>query len=589
MSNSRSLGALKLALGEAMDPQLVFHAPVWGDPQAMSRALREIRKDLAGSGETKPNADVMQAALTRFYETQTFASFTELKYVCYGVTVPIGKHKVRLIDRRPLFGQVLSAVEKREGQVKQFRRCYQGLLSAYFGFSDSGEDDDSGSANWRRLRGFLGTKLDGVRKGARQRGEPPPWLDLLGEHRNLLGEDPCAPYAGALANGDTSGLRAVCEGLGIPSSSWVWDDALMAYVRLVCSGSDPAYKRGLPGVLDLVNDRIELRLPQRLATKATALTVSRYSKCEDRTEHGGLRDTALAKVGNPWLARSAWDAEVNDEAARQMVEGWLKRRLIKDFFELLAQDGGADVRRLDYWLKWEPKISDMWFILGADARRNPSPEFKGLRSRMAGRARVLTDPNGLNNAFVMRIGPLLVIEFGATGNACYIFAASDFKTDLDEPQFTLTQLKQRVDETRISHSGPWEGKLDAELSRLLRSTPASRGHLRVRPAPVEPRPETAWPAAQQIAQTAQRRAESLDSLDDASAEGAGTKLSVFDAMQIIAHCRTVGLKYEDRRDKGGSFWVLMHDPSEFRSFASRLVAHGFRHAEGKGYWLRGER
>ena len=70
-----------------------------------------------------------------------------------------------------------------------------------------------------------------------------------------------------------------------------------------------------------------------------------------------------------------------------MVEGWLKRRLIKDFFELLARDGAADLRRLNYWLKWEPEISDMWFLLGEDARRNKTEAFLSVRKRMAGRDR----------------------------------------------------------------------------------------------------------------------------------------------------------------------------------------------------------
>ncbi|MEJ5999925.1 EH signature domain-containing protein [Paucibacter soli] len=582
---------MKIALGEAMHPRHVFHAPVWGDPQAMSRALRDIRQDLAASSDAKPNADVMQAALTQFYETQKVANFTELKYLCYGVTVPIRGHQVRLIDQRSLFGAVLTMVEEREGQAKQFRRCYQGLLSAYFGFEGNGDEADPGPANWRRLRGFLGHKLDGVRKAARQRGEPPAWLETLGSHRNLLGEDPCAPYAGALANGDSSGLRAVCEGLGIPSSSWVWDDALMAYVRLVCAGSDPAFTRGLPGVLDLVNDRIDLRLPQRLATKATAHTVSRYSRCGDRPEHGGLRDTALAKVGNPWLARSAWDAEVNDEPARQMVEGWLKRRLIKDFFELLAQDGGADLRRLNYWLKWEPKISDMWFILGAEARRNPSPEFKSLRERMSGRSRVLVDPNGLNNAFVMRIGPLLVIEFGVTGNACYLFAASDFRTDLDAKQFTLQRanpLKQIAGATKLTHQGQWESRFDIDLSRLLRDTPSSKGQLQPRPARTEAVREPVVREAKQSGHTPGGRPATGDWPAGVTDRRAGKKLSTFDAMQIAAYCRTVGIEHQDLRDKGGSFWVLMRDPGLYKRFADQLESQGFRYADGKGYWFKDE-
>lgn len=584
MPNSRPLDELRRRLREGLDPRHIFHAPVWGEPQAMSKALREIRHDLASGEGGKPSLDMLQQSLRRFAQTQTVPNFTELKYVCYGAAVPLGEGSSRLIDRPPLFDRLLQLVENREAQAKQFRRCYQGLLNAYFGYEKYGVQTESGPSNWARLRGFLGSKLDGVRKGARQRGEPPQWVELLAAHRNLLGEEPCAPYASALLNGDTSGLRAVCEGLGIASSSWVWDDALMAYVHLVCDGSDPAFKRGLTGVLDLVNERLDLRLPSTLGTKATALAVSRYARCEDKPEHADLRDTSLARIGNPWLSRSAWAAHVNDEAARQMIEGWLKRRLIKDFFELLAQDGGADLRRLNYWLKWEPQIADMWFVLGTDARYNPTPAFKELRKRMEGRERVLQDPNNLNNAFVMRIGQLLVIEFGMTGNACYVFAAADFKTDMQTKVLSIHALKQKSGATRLSHMSTWESKFDGELRRLLHNVPLSKGTLQPTIPPSAPRVE------HEPAQAAfkQPMTDTWSPFSPSPAAGK-SKLSTFDQRQIAAYCKTVGLDMDDRRDRGGALWVLMPDRSKFERFARQLESQGFRHAEGKGFWFQDER
>jgi hypothetical protein len=95
----------------------------------------------------------------------------------------------------------------------------------------------------------------------------------------------------------------------------------------------------------------------------------RYARIPSKPEHILLRDAAVAHIGNPWLKKSVWDAFVLDErgnpddAAREMVYGWLKRRLISDFFELMSADGSGDTRRLNYWLRFEPFVEDMWFAL----------------------------------------------------------------------------------------------------------------------------------------------------------------------------------------------------------------------------------
>ena len=451
----------------------------WGAPQVMTQALKELRRVLGDSDVVMPSGDVMQSTLRRFASTQEAGSFTELKYVCYGVTLPVGADGWRIIDRPPLFEKLIGLVEAREGQPRQFRRCYQGLLSGYFGFDRSADVTTAASTtNWSRLRGFLDHKLDPLMAKTRQRDAGPGWLETLSAHRNLLTSDPCTRYAKALATGDRAPLRQVCAELGIPATSWVWEDALMAYVQTVCGGADPVFHAGLPGILDLVNARSDLRLPRALATRATALAVARYARCARKPEHDDLRDTCLERIGDPWLKRVAWDAEVRSDPAREMVGAWINRVLIRDFFKLLAEDGAVDVRRLDYWLKWEPHIAGMWFVLGADARRNQSTPFVDLRKRMGGRERALSGNDRQNNAFIMRIGPLLIIEFGMTNNACFVYAASDFQTDLEAPQFSIYELKQRAGAKKLSHTPGWERRFDLELRELLRTVPAERGELR---------------------------------------------------------------------------------------------------------------
>lgn len=579
-----------------MEPQQIFHAPVWGDPQAMTEALRRIKRDIGGTAEDKPHADVLQASLNRFASTKRAGNFTELKYVCYGVTVPVGKEQWRIIDRRPLFDKLIQEVAKYEHQPKQFRRCYQGLLSGYFGFDRYGENATHGLPTWERLRGYLDEKLAPVLRVSNRRGTTPDWLRILKEHRNLLTDDPCSRYATGLSRDDPSDLKEACTGLGIEVSSWVWQDALMAYVRLVCQRKDAAFNEGLPGILKVVNGTYDLKLPATLATQAVAMTVIRYAQCTDRPEHTGLRDTCLQWIGNPWLRRTSWDAHVNDESARQMVNSWLKRRLIRDFFELLAEDGAADVARLNYWLNWEPQITDMWFVLGVDARGNRSKAFVELRKRMEGRDRVLTDSPSDNNAFVMRIGPLLVIEFGVTGNACYVFAASDFKADLDNMYLSLHVLKQKISATRLSHMSRWESRFDYELNELLRSVPISKSNLRTKESQANSSPQqkhagnafSALKPSTKSPNDSQQKATTTAAVQATSVWRGRRAFTDADFQHLQIKCAQYSIDWEDNRPKQGALWVLLDDRKRRPGFATLLEQYGFRYTAGKGFWLKGE-
>ncbi len=575
MPHLQPLNSLRERLRSELDGHHPARGVTWGNPQAMSEALKSIKRELGGSDSGPPPQDVLLESLQRFARTAKAATFTELKYVCYGTTVPVGRDRLRVIDQPPLFDALLAQVSEREVQPKQFRRCYQGLLTGYFGYEREPESVEIADKHWVRLS-----------------------------------PDPCTRYSAALYRDDMSELRAVCSGLGIPGNSWVWQDALIAYLRLVCEDKDPGFLKRLPTLLDLVNGRSEVKLPPTLATDATARTVVRYSACENKPEHPDLRDTCVQWIGNPWLRRTAWDATVNHEPARLMVNSWLKQRLIRDFFELLAADGSADLRRLNYWLKWEAEISDMWFVLGAEAQANRAPEFVELRKRMAERDRNLVDSNRQNNAFVMRVGPLLVIEFGVTGNACYVFAASDFNTSLDRKVLRLTELKQKAHATRLSHTSHWESRFDYELRKLLQSVPSSKGEL----IPSVPRTtqstlqtfgsmSTLSPNRATVPSTFRRSSASGEaeraSTDFSEELSAGPrdltsrlassrKITSVELDQLELLLNRHNIEMEDNRPKGGALWALLAYRALKPGVAAVLDFHGFRYAEGKGFWLKGE-
>jgi len=497
-----------------------------------------------------------------------------------------------------LLDGLLHLVSQREAQPKQFRRCYQGLLAGYFGFDWYAETGEVAIGNWTDIREFLRERLKTTLKASASRSGVPDWLQTLNSHHNLLTEDPCSSYARGLVRGDSTKLKEVCDGLGIASSSWVWSDALMAYVRLVCEQEDRGFKKGLDGVLDLLNGRGDIKLPPVLAMNASALSVVRYASCAEKTEHPALRDTCVQWIGNPWLKRTAWDAHVKNEPARQMVDGWLKRQLIKDFFELLAQDGSAELGRLRYWLKWEPHIADMWFVLGSDARRNRTPEFAELRKRMAGRDRSLLDSTDQNNAFVMRIGSLLVIEFGVTNNACFVFAASDFSQSLDQASFSVHVLKQKLHATKLSHTPGWPYRFDQALKMKLESVPASKGTLKpsvVRPIRPVQDESSEWESyrnrhlSERASVPRTAKAPTIQALVPSPGVSTNTstkRMSQSDFNMIKTMCVQHGIEWEDHRSKNGALWIVITDPRKRLGFATLLGRFGFKYADGKGYWLK---
>lgn len=585
--------SLRDRLRAAMAPRRIFQAPVWGNPRSMTDVLKDVRRSMGEMGDPLDQMAV-KVALKGFANSGKVTSFVELKHVCYGVTVPVEERGWRLIDDRALLDKLLAIVQRHVPVPKQHRRCYQGLLSGYFGFDRSDTVASSATGNWEHLRDFLDRQLAPVSRDCLSRGSAmPEWLKSLLGHRNLLSDDPCRRYADDLRSGNVAALRDVCRSIGISSTSWFWDQALLAYVRAVCDEKDQNFRAELPAVLSIINGEGDLRLADVMAVPAAAMAVRRYVRCQDRAEHPALRDTCIAKFGSPWVHRTAWDAHVGDESARRMVEGWLKQRLIRDFFELLAHDGAADLRRLNYWLKWEPQISDMWFILGPDAQANSSRGFQDVKKRMAGRRRKLVASQADNNAFVMRIGPLLVIEFGVTGNACYIFTAGDFKGDLESASVSLYELKQKSGATRLSHNHNWESRFDLEIANLLRVVPDRKvGVSRdgTQPAVAARRildssgPEktirrlstAAPPAPTPIAPRSSQAAQ-------APASG---PLSPEHLNLLITYCRNRGVKLEDNRAKGGALWVLLPNSESFPDMAALMLRWGFRHIEGKGYWLK---
>ncbi len=558
------------------------------DPQGMAETLAKIRKD-HDSPAVEAEKRTIAVAISYLRRHGKPDGWRGLKYACIGVCSPDERGWLPAADEAFL-ARLLRCVEA-EAEERRRLKCMQMLLMGYWTFR-FGEATPAAVDGWKALRAWLRRELD---KYSSSVGKKPGWFETLRSHQNLLGENPCQRYGASLLAGDSSELELAVEGLGIPLDSWVQEEAALAQIQAAVALPHDRFKAAMPAMVELASDKGGIRLSPGLKTRCVAALVSRYSRCPDRPEHMALRDAALAAVGNPWLRRASWDASVTDEsgkpdnAAREMVNGWLKRRLISDFFELLSADEAGDTRRLEYWLRFEPYIDDMWFALGSDAQYARGESFNDFRHRARGRLLDLDGTTADNNAFVMRIGEYLAVEFGAKGNACFMFRWGALPPRLENlltsglanPRVAIPLLKWTPNAGRLIHMDSagkgmsWEQKFDQAICPLVGRSP-DKPPARLGEKPTVRPVKHAKPVSRLIKADPAPR-ESVPA--QRHAPSGGGALNPFDWHMFV---KINGLRTMDNRKSNGALWVLAENlPAHIEA---QLSAWGFRLRRGKGWW-----
>ena len=538
----------------------------WESPQAV-KYLQEINHKLNGVSSAPLKESIAQLVVI-YRKSHKVVSFHDLKYVCYGVAMPMQDGWCVLGDDK-LRDDLLANIDSLSESRKRFR-CFQALLSSYFSFARYNEQTSKAAhSGWEILRGWLWrqrtlfqweNKADELRKSG--------WFAILAKNENLLTHNPCDRYGEDMLRGDNSNIEEARQGLGIPRDSWVMEETILSQMRSAASLGDTTFKSHIDQLLNVTTGQTSVEVSELIKKKATALLVSRYARCDSKPEHPALRDASVSIIGNPWLKRTAWDAWVMrtdglpDEDARKMINGWITRRLITDFFELLSSDGKAVQRRLDYWLKYESNIDDIWFVLGTNSwgKEHYDPRYKAVKDR-TDKSRWLqmtNDTNKGNNAFVMRIGNKLVVEFGVINNACFFYPAEPMPFVLAENQ-SISEYRLKIHNRsgigkKLSHNGScWEDSFDSMIANdaikwVKQSTPRIVGDVLY----------------------------SESDISHAMMPPLDISLSI---EKLVADW---GLKVEDKRQLGGALWVCADDSTFGISYP--LKKWGFKYKAGRGWW-----
>jgi hypothetical protein len=551
-------------LSSLLQPAVQAGAQAMTEAVTIDTVLGEMSARSKSTGKGHLSEDHQLDAVRRFWESQEIATFRDAYLLSWGLCHPHRLNGPCVMEDRPRFQRVLDGVDSWTVKPSAYRRCYQGLVKSYFTYDVLSDNiPNTAKYNWRLLRQYLRDN----NKFIRDQRSNPDWVDIAIGNQQLFGERPCDPYVDALLKGDTGSIDYLCEQLGISKASWFLRELVLAQVVAATKLGDPQFQALIPRLLELLASNEVLR------DRGLIPILDRYVRVPGSQLHQSLRDASVQWWGNPWLPSnvSHWGGVV--PAARTMVADWLKLQFIETFFTKLAEDGLGDKRRMNFWKRYVQSISHIEFALGSTARNSRDRDMVALRKKMNGLICEL-DASGINNAFIMTMGNLVVVEFSGMGNALYGYdpqralpfdtsqtlrLAGDLRNSLKQKSKSILWLSHQ---DGIHNWDKWEHMFEATLRKEfgIESGKAQALGTLTRARTATPPPTSDATALQQAADVTQPYSRSV--------------LNKFANAQ--------GFQVDDKTAQGGSLWVRTEadDPHVTKI----LTKWGFHHKPGKGWW-----
>ena len=542
------------------------------------------RHEKAGTSAFVPE-DLQQQAVCRFWDAQRLDNLRDARLVSFGMCVPSRPAGPCIMEDRQRFQAVLdnrTGVDQWLDDPRWYRRCYQGLVRSYFTYDALMDKAPAvGRQNW----GDLGDYLNERTRNIVDNTVNPDWVATAVGNRQLFGEDPCAPYAAAVLDGDTSAVDSLCVQLGVIKASWFLRELVLAQVRQATKLAHERFKERIPMLVTLLEGNRVLR------DKSLILMLDKYASVAQPAIDEPLRNASVDWWGNPWLPSNEmrWGGVV--PKAREMVAEWLKREFIEAFFTKLAEDGVGDRRRANFWLRYAKSMGNIQFALGARALYSNDRDFVALRQKMKGLYTELKTTDSSNNAFVMTMGPLVAVEFGGMGNAFYGYDERKVRPfDMSEPVLTTKNARNSLKHSHrmlwmqhqdgIKGWNKWEEMFEATLKKEFDIKPnvvPQRVPARVAapqpPATIPPPPPTAAPRAPAPAPPIPRT-------PPATTPAPAT--NGFSIASLFSLARERNLTVEDLSNRNGNLWVRTGDSD--LSVNKVLLDWEFTYRHGKGWW-----
>jgi hypothetical protein len=443
-----------------------------GFPEMVIKEVQKAEALFKDFSKAKPSTqDAYKAALTLLRGERLDDWATDL--VAAAISIPIKEQLGRTVLESEYCDDLLRKYENDAYAGDLWRLTWYSLLNSYLTYDLARTNTEAGMAGFSKLRRLLNRTWPFIDK---QSGEltVPDWVRILREENQLLSDNPVEKYARDYLAGNTDHIKALAENLGIPASSWFWQELVLGAVRHATQGNDEEFRSQILMLIELIKTAPVYR------DKAIAEILNRYYKCSSRTVHPELRDFVIhASIWkNPKLKAAgiatAWN-QVPDTVWR-MVMGWVNERNLRDFFDILAARRHADHGRLKFWSRYMNQISWTRLVFGSETiwQKNHNAGIKALLESEEGTyARLQGAPDKELDAFLMQIGEYVFVEFSKTGNGAYAYRVSDLAFNLYAHTYagSTSDLKcgfyrNGRGVAKIIHTPGWEDRTAIELGKL---------------------------------------------------------------------------------------------------------------------------
>lgn len=426
-----------------------------------SSRLSAVIEDLRGSFRDAQVPQVSEDRLTR-----AIAEFvrsparelrrTHLRALAFSMASPhVGLSGSAVVDHSK-FGDLLGAL------TASFHPLYWlGAFKAYLTLP-------ADSAGVPLLRIWLKSTVGKIKALPRE----PGWWPPVSMHLELLEKKPEQDYVAEFWLGRSDRIGHLRKTVEVPPTSWLWPSILReACERTVRLGDDEALATRTENVLGL-GERFGLMPGQSsVGDRLLADVLTRWSKVAGQPRNDRLLQRCLASWGNPQLGLAGethhW-SRVGEDVVR-MVCGWVAEEDLRDFHELTRRNRSVEDDRLSYWLRFKKQISYTQLVIGDEIASSRDPDVVKFRERKGARLGRLQESSQSNNAIIIRLGDLWIVEFSEIGNAAYPYNSSRLPFVPGASRHRLFQLKNKAvtwpgRDTRLSHHHDWQAKFDAYLA-----------------------------------------------------------------------------------------------------------------------------
>lgn len=347
-----------------------------------------------------------------------------------------------------------------QSEIDLIGLVYFPLLYSYFALDN--EDVKDKPEIWVRLREVLNTNRSGVYRNSKQ---PKKWMSTLVDYSEILSNSPTKSFVKRfLQDQDSSSLSRELESLQMAPNSWFWDDLIKSSIKSIKDMNEQDYLKVIPRFIGLAEQKA------LCAADILVALLERYAKTSEREKvHEVLKCLALNQWGNPQYDSSAGWNNVNPDTKRMVIQ-WFVRADLEAFFKLFS--ASADVNRFKYWIKFIDKISFSQIFLGPSALQSQQTQHKKFRELNRGRLKELMGSTSSNNAFLLKIENVYIVDFSDTGNACYAYNYLPYKDK--NRRILIGELKNKNTvlfvkdgkKIALSHSGDWEARFDKHLENI---------------------------------------------------------------------------------------------------------------------------